>query len=115
MKPAELRRSYEELVDAHRLLEAENQKLRAELERLRGGAPRVVSAQVQVEKPVDAGSLVNYVDPRGLEHAALVLKKLDGDRLRVKVFRPARPDLVLDVVRAVSSDQRNCWRRHGEK
>lgn len=38
------------------------------------------------ERSVKVGSLVNYLDGRGMEHAALVLE-MRGDVLRLKVFR----------------------------
>lgn len=110
MKPVELRRSYEELVEVYRALEQQNQKLRAELERLK--SPQRVASPGN--KPVDVGHLVDYVDQRGLVNTALVVKRLEGDLLRVKVLRHARADLVLDVPRGAAG-QRDCWRRHGEK
>jgi hypothetical protein len=107
LKPEELRRSHEELIDAYRLLEAENKRLRAKLEGKPAAAPEV---EPENESP-RAGQVVGYVDARGLLHTALVLGVVEGDRLKLKVLRHARPDLVLEVDRAKNEEQRNCWKR----
>ena len=108
MKPAELRRSYEELVDAHRLLEAENQKLKAEVTKLRRGDKPEPPPKVPTTPRV--GHIVTYVDKAGHVHNALVLKVIDDQSLKLKVFRTARADLILEAVRAKVAMQRNCWR-----
>lgn len=111
MKPAELRRAHEELVNAYRTLESQNAKLREENKKLRLERGAVSPTQPKFEPPsVREGSLVNYVDERGHEHLALVKKSLDLGMLRLRVFRQARNDLVLDV--APCSDGRTSgWRR----
>jgi hypothetical protein len=106
MKPAELRRSYEELVDAYRLLEAENAKLRARLD----PKPEEPKQPVAPAHPTP-GQFVDHVDKNGMLHRALVLEVLEREALRVKVFRCAVADLVLELEHAKSPEQRNCWKR----
>lgn len=65
-----------------------NQYTTEELQQLLDMA-RVREAEAKkspVTRPVKVGSLVKYVDGRGMEHTALVLE-IKGDVLRLKVFR----------------------------
>ena len=106
MKPAEPRRSYEELVDAYRLLEAENAKLRARLNPAKPEEPKLLP--LAAPRP---GQFVTYGDKNGQEHRALVLEVLEREALRVKVFKCAVADLVVELERAKGPEQRNCWKR----
>ena len=106
MKPAELRRSYEELVDAYRLLEVENAKLRAK----QNPTPTPEEPKALPPAAPRPGQFVEYVDKNGMDHRALVLEVLDHEVLRVKVFKCAVADLVVELVHARDPEQRNCWR-----
>lgn len=117
---AEMRRAYEELVDANRQLETENRRLRAEVERLRrermaGGAGAKTSdagqrAPASSGASVGAGQLVEYLPSGGKEgtvpQTALVLEVKPNGLLRLRVKRSAQPDKDLDDV----GPER--WRRH---
>lgn len=105
---AEMRRNYEELVNALRQLEEENKRLRARLER----APVQKRVEVvEVRGPLTPGKFVDYLDKRGHLHAALVLEVRDGGALRVKVFHRAVPNVVLEVREFSAENLTNCWRR----
>lgn len=108
MKPAELRRAYEELVSAYRTLESQNVKLREENSKLKRGGAVSTSTATPPKPSVREGSLVDYIDERGHAHVAVVKEVLDKGILKVRVFRQARADLVLDVAPYVSS--RAGWR-----
>ena len=100
---AELRRNYEELVNALRLLEAENKRLRAEVERLKGPKPVQKRVEVVAEKPaLEPGHFVDYLPQGGKEgtipQLAIVLEVKPKGFLRIKVCKHARPDVVLDDV-----------------
>lgn len=100
---AELRRNYEELVNALRLLEVENKRLRAELERLKGPKPIQKQVEVVSTKPaLTPGSFVEYLPLGGKEgripQLATVLEVKPGGLLKLKVSKHARPDVVLDDV-----------------
>ncbi len=115
MKPAELRRSYEELVDAYRLLEVENAKLRARLNpKPEPEETKLTPPPTRPPAPASDGprvsQLVCYVDKAGHEHVALVLAVLPEGRVRAKVFRQAVADLVIELAHAKGPEQRNCWR-----
>lgn len=103
---AELRRTNEELTNAYRQLEEQNQKLR---EQLRGPQPKKPAPKP--ETPPGAGSLVVYVDKAGHTHNALVLEVLEDNMLRLKIFRQATPNVVLDARRGQDDKQRSCWRK----
>lgn len=109
-KEAELRRANEELTSACRQLEEQNQRLRAENKRLRALKSAPPPAPVKPDVPTPH-SIVTYVDGGGHEHWALVEKVLPNEALRLKVFRRAAPDLVLDAQRERGEGQRRCWRR----
>lgn len=49
-------------------------------------------------KPADVGSLVVYVDPRGMDQDALILELKPKKIATIKVFRTARKDLVLENI-----------------
>lgn len=105
---AELRRANEELTNAYRQLEEQNQRLRELLKKR--DAPKTPAT---VTVPVDApgpGAIVHYVDKAGHVHDAVVLQTLTDGALKLKVFRQAVPDLVLDARRGQGDEQRNCWR-----
>lgn len=100
---AELRRNYEELVNALRLLEAENKRLRAELEKFKGPKPVQKQVEVVAEKPALApGQFIEYLPPGGKEGTipqhAVVLEVKPNGFLKIKVNKHARPDVVLDDV-----------------
>lgn len=110
----ELRRSYEELTSAYRVLEDENRRLRAECERLKTGAgAKPVPARVRVNAEPAPGQFVEYLPSGGKDgtvpHDALVLENLGGGRLKLKVLRFAQPDIVLEDV----PKERWRRRRHG--
>lgn len=48
-------------------------------------------------RPIQDGSLVKYIDERKMEHTALVLEVKPKGVLRIRVFRQARTDLVMEV------------------
>lgn len=110
-KEADLRRANEELVAAYRQLEEQHRRMSVENQRLRAAKsptpPRPVPRTDDVPGP---DSVVDYVDGGGHEHWALVKKVLPNGMLRLKVFRRAVPDLVLDAPRAQGDGQRCCWR-----
>lgn len=114
---AELRRANEELTSACRQLEEQNQRLREQLKRR--AAPKAQQTPVTVTVPADVpgpGAIVHYVDKAGHVHNALVLQVLKDGMLKLKVFRQAVPDLVIDVRRGQGDDeQRSCWRTKGSK
>ena len=100
---AEMRRNYEELVNALRLLEEENKRLRSLVEKCRGKEP--VQKQVEVvsvQRALAPGSLVEYTPPGGkrgrVPKTAVVLEVKSGGLLRLKVKHVAQPDEVLDDV-----------------
>jgi hypothetical protein len=100
---AELRRNYEELVNALRMLEEENKSLRAELERYRGKAPVQRRVEVvEVKRDLAPGQFVEYLPPGGkrgtASKAALVLEVKPSGALKLKVKHCAQPDEVLDDV-----------------
>ncbi len=43
------------------------------------------------------GTIVDYIDARGMSHAALVLEIQPKGLLKLKVFRCARSDLIVEV------------------
>lgn len=113
MKIAELRRANEELVEACKQLDTENQLLRAKLKHnghaqlpMSPAAPKALS-----EKTICPGQFVDYIDNTGFKHLALVKNVLDEGALQVKVYRTARPDLVITLQPSKDEKQRNCWRR----
>lgn len=65
---------------------------------LRMAQEREAEAKRTEPKPIKVGSLVDYLDERGMAHVALVLAIKPRDVLKLKVFRQARSDLVLDNV-----------------
>lgn len=107
-KEADLRRANEELTSAYRQLEAQNQRLREQLKKHAG--PVAVKPAPRADDAPGPDSIVDYVDSGGHEHWAVVKKVLPNGMLRLKVFRRAVPNLVLDVPRAQSEGQRCCWR-----
>lgn len=115
---AELRRANEELVSAYRQLEEQNRLLHEQNQKLRAvikGAPVKLAPEPAPAPAADdvpgPGHIVDYVDKRGLSRAALVLEVLEDGALKLKVFRQAMPDVVLDARRAQDEKQRDCWRR----
>lgn len=58
---------------------------------------REAEAVKNAPRPVKVGSLVKYVDSAKKEHAALVLELLPAGRLKLKVFRMAQPNEVVEV------------------
>lgn len=115
---AELRRSYEQLVDAYHALERENQKLSAENKRLRDAfrknekPEQVKLAKVEIKtKPIKIGGFVDWVDARGMAHRALVLEILSEDRLKLRISRHARPDVELEASK-IDDSKRDGWRHH---
>lgn len=115
-KEADLRRANEELTSAYRQLEAQHQKLREQNQLLReqlkkhAGPVAVKPPAPRTDDVPGPDSIVDYVDSGGHEHWAVVKKVLPNGMLRLKVFRRAVPNLVLDVPRAQSEGQRCCWR-----
>lgn len=117
---AEMRRNYEELVNALRLLEDENRRLRVEVARLKmtgaGAGPAGVkntsagqhgpaSSGASAGRESDApapGQFVDYLPPGGkkgtVPRLALVLEVKPGGVLRLKVKHAAQQDEVLDDV-----------------
>lgn len=100
---AELRRNYEELVNALRMLEEENKRLRAEVERLKGPNPVQKRVDVlEVSRPLSPGHLVDYLPPGGkrgtIPKLALVLEVKTGGVLKLKVKHFAQADEVIDDV-----------------
>jgi hypothetical protein len=98
-----MRRNYEELVNALRLLEEENKRLRALLEKYRGKEP--VQKQVEVvsvKRALAPGHFVEYTPPGGkrgcIPTHAIVLEVKPNGFLKLKVCHVARPDEVLDDV-----------------
>jgi hypothetical protein len=105
----DVQRAYDELVLVCQRYETENELLRGAL-KLRQS---IVVAVKPPPKPVVpapvVGGFVEYVDAGGIAHAALVLEVLAG-ALKVKVYRHARKDIVLELRRAQVAGQRSCWR-----
>lgn len=64
---------------------------------LRMAQQREEEARKAQPPPVKEGSLVKYIDDRKMEHTALVLKIKPKGVLLLRVFRPARPNLDLEV------------------
>lgn len=110
MSELDLQRAYEELVQVCQRYERENQQLRAVLKKRPAGSVAVAVKPVSPAALPGPGSFVQHVDASGLEHLALVLEVLKGDVLRVKVFRAARKDLILELQRSKDASQRGCWR-----
>lgn len=116
---AEDRRALDELMSAHMQLEKENAELRAKNEQLRkmvgkptppAVKPKAVPVKTSEAEPLP-GQFVEYL-PLGAKDGsvpftALVLENKGGGLLRVKVYRIARPDVVLDDV------SRDRWRPLG--
>jgi hypothetical protein len=100
---AELRRNYEELVNALRQLEEENKRLRALVERLRG--PQPVQAEVEVvetKRALSPGQFVEYLPTGGkkgtMPTLAVVLEVKPTGALKLRVKHCAQADEVLDDV-----------------
>lgn len=49
---------------------------------------------------VKEGSLVNYIDERGMAHSALVLQVKPNGLFKLKVFRQAQPNFEVEVTMA---------------
>lgn len=108
----DVQRAYEELVLVCQRYETENELLRGAL-KLRQSIVVAVKPPPnpvvrQARTPV-VGGFVEYLDAGGIAHVALVLEVLAG-ALKVKVYRHARKDIVLELRRAQVAGQRSCWR-----
>lgn len=58
---------------------------------------REAEAAKSAPRPVRVGSLVTYLDARGMEHAALVLELRPAGGLKLKVFQQAQPNTVVEA------------------
>lgn len=117
MKPseqAELRRANEELTNAYRQLEEQNKRLREQLKK-RGPAPASAPTPKVIDETPGVGCIVQYIDKAGHMHNALVLEVLEDGMLRLKVFRQATPNVMLDARRGQDDKSRSCWKRRHNK
>lgn len=55
------------------------------------------SAKAAKARTLEVGSLVDYLDERGMSHTALVLEVKPKNVLKLKVFRFAKSDLIVEV------------------
>ena len=114
---AENRRELDEITSAYQQVEAENRRLRAQLEKFRktGAVEKALvvrgqSVVVDVKVPPKPGKFVEYIDKRGHTHTALVLDQRAG-ALKIKVFVRAVPDVVVEVPEQSERRRVECWRR----